>query len=1135
MSIINIMDYPQLIKALETKQRIIYLCGAGASMSLGEHRLSWTNWIFAGKDYLSSSDCAELDRRIGSWSSDELINAATFLLKRLKSEGNYELFMDRTIGSQHPTNTVFSEALRTIWRAGDLISTTNYDLLIEESVNSESVSHSTPAEILSVIRGNSDNKVIHLHGVYDKTKGLDDIIADDPQYKGILADAGAQFIQNLIGTHTIIIVGCGGTVEDPNLSGFMNFVVEKLGEKDIPYFYLMKNGDAIPDLPENAKPVIYGDTYTDLPGFLSDLAVLRMKKRVNSQKLISVNPYSVGSIATSAFARMHFSNGFSEFVGRQAELIELNRFLEQDVSLSWWSIIGEGGIGKSRLVLEWLKSLPPHWFGFFTRKLAEEAENFEPFTDTVIVFDYVLGNTHDCAETLKVFLSLFKNSPYKLRILFIERTQDLTEWPEEIKEWLEADVRLSFEAGAYGTPLRIDPLSIGDETIFTVNYLTAYLPLAGSGHFIEQCKGNTEDIGQTIDNAFRSSVEPDCYRPLYLAIFIEVWLEKEGNLSISSSEELMTEYLSKERRRWKSVLDDEDLVDSYMRLLAVACAIDVFNITDVSGNNYLNDDCEKLIRFLDNKSRKPGAKNEFTDLFVYMDELMDDEEGSIFDIISELELSGKADGNDGSEALYSFDESDRFAFSTPYIKLDADPTEVYLQMLVNAEIAEDEEIEQLKMIRQNQAEGVMSEYAWVIEPVLPTIIKEFIVSYVVNDRDVVQFTKLARSNSAYGFQNFLTLALEDKPDNNKFQRMIITPPDEALNCFEYYLSLLIRVDVVQDFKTVEQKLIEIDPCFPKYEIELWKRIAHVLSDRGDMQRLYESGCSFVEYLESLDGLIHVKDETTDVIREYSVGLYNAKEIVKYTDFLQRLTTVDRVFPKNEHFGSVLCECYCLLIHLKLYLDIEANIKEEWLMLRDILLEYEVADDKLESAMEEAYRYLHYSMKNESIEDLYELENNLEGLFEKHNIVKIAEIAAMTTANILTITLKNQHVLLSENHEKLKSYYSNYPQSKMVRSAFISVTKEYYFENSKPKRVPEKLVSKAKKWSTQYPGDIEFQESYFGLLFAKLKYVQEFGNRGEQIQIFKEMKRVAERADYSEYHEENGLLESIEILEEIYGY
>ena len=65
------------------------------------------------------------------------------------------------------------------------------------------------------------------------------------QYQTILRNSGAQFIQNLIGTNPIIIVGCGGTMEDPNLSGFMSFAYEKLGTSDIPYFYLMKSGDTI--------------------------------------------------------------------------------------------------------------------------------------------------------------------------------------------------------------------------------------------------------------------------------------------------------------------------------------------------------------------------------------------------------------------------------------------------------------------------------------------------------------------------------------------------------------------------------------------------------------------------------------------------------------------------------------------------------------------------------------------------------------------------------------------------------------------------------------------------------------------------------------------------------------------------
>lgn len=64
--------------------------------------------------------------------------------------------------------------------------------------------------------------MIHLHGRYDKENGVDDIIADGSQYQSILDNSGAQFIQNLLSTYPIIIVGCGGTVEDPNLAGFLS-------------------------------------------------------------------------------------------------------------------------------------------------------------------------------------------------------------------------------------------------------------------------------------------------------------------------------------------------------------------------------------------------------------------------------------------------------------------------------------------------------------------------------------------------------------------------------------------------------------------------------------------------------------------------------------------------------------------------------------------------------------------------------------------------------------------------------------------------------------------------------------------------------------------------------------------------
>lgn len=155
----NISEYPQLLNAIHSAEKIVYLCGAGASMSLGSHRLSWTNWIAEGRKYLTIPEQNELNLKIGSWTAEELIDAATFLLGKLKSSGAYQTFMNQTIGALHPVNTEFKEALCKVWRAGDLIATTNYDTQIEETLNAKGVSYECPAEILSIIRSTAENKV----------------------------------------------------------------------------------------------------------------------------------------------------------------------------------------------------------------------------------------------------------------------------------------------------------------------------------------------------------------------------------------------------------------------------------------------------------------------------------------------------------------------------------------------------------------------------------------------------------------------------------------------------------------------------------------------------------------------------------------------------------------------------------------------------------------------------------------------------------------------------------------------------------------------------------------------------------------------------------------------------------------
>lgn len=93
----------------------------------------------------------------------------------------------------------------------------------------------------------------------------------------------------------------------------------------------------------------------------------------------------------------------------------------------------------------------------------------------------------------------------------------------------------------------------------------------------------------------------------------------------------------------------------------------------------------------------------------------------------------------------------------------------------------------------------------------------------------------------------------------------------------------------------------------------------------------------------------------------------------------------------------------------------------------------------------------------------------------------------------------------------------------------------YSPSAEYKRVPDKIINKAKQWSEQYPKKIEFQEAYFGLLFSRLKYAQAQDMRNEQRRVYREMKTVAERANYSEYNESNQLMESVDILHRVFGY
>ena len=169
-------------------------------------------------------------------------------------------------------------------------------------------------------------------------------------------------------------------------------------------------------------------------------------------------------------------------------------------------------------------------------------------------------------------------------------------------------------------------------------------------------------------------------------------------------------------------------------------------------------------------------------------------------------------------------------------------------------------------------------------------------------------------------------------------------------------------------------------------------------------------------------------------------------------------------------------------------------------------------------------------------DRLRCEEEYNGLKYMKNIdgrCEAAEVAALCLANLYNSG--GHRKITPDEYETIKKYLQKFPESMHIRAAFIIASEAIYSPSAEYKRVPDKIINKAKQWSEQYPKKIEFQEAYFGLLFSRLKYAQAQDMRNEQRRVYREMKTVAERANYSEYNESNQLMESVDILHRVFGY
>lgn len=261
----------------------VFVAGAGVTINAtgGATASSWPGLIRSGLQR-----CVQLGRQDETWLKLQL-----GLLERARAASDLVLIAEalQSTLSAHDDLGAFSKWLREtvcslVVNKRDVLdalverkchlATTNYDDLLAKAAGVPAVTWLEQGAFWNILR-NNDRGVLHLHGYYRQPQS---VVLGLTSYLALLNRRGAQAMQQLLsGAYTLVFVGYGLGLEDPNFSRLIEWMADAYNGTEVQHYQLVlrEELDKFPrDLQEaHIDPIAYGDSYDDLAPFLRRLEV----------------------------------------------------------------------------------------------------------------------------------------------------------------------------------------------------------------------------------------------------------------------------------------------------------------------------------------------------------------------------------------------------------------------------------------------------------------------------------------------------------------------------------------------------------------------------------------------------------------------------------------------------------------------------------------------------------------------------------------------------------------------------------------------------------------------------------------------------------------------------------------------
>lgn len=256
---------------------VVFIIGSGVSAftSGGSSTATWSGLIRSGADRAQ-----DLDPELGAqWRSlvdglldypetNTVIQSAGMVSTALRhiGESAFSRWLEEDIGGLRVQNDSVAKAL--LAYPFPLL-TTNYDTLMESVGERGSVDWTDVRGFHNVVTRASD-AVGHLHGLWNNPKS---IVLSESDYAKFASHESIQALERAVSAlKSIIYVGFGAGLADPNFSALLNWHRASFPESSVTHFRLCRS-DEEGELrrlhaDEHVVPVAYGDSYEDLAPFL---------------------------------------------------------------------------------------------------------------------------------------------------------------------------------------------------------------------------------------------------------------------------------------------------------------------------------------------------------------------------------------------------------------------------------------------------------------------------------------------------------------------------------------------------------------------------------------------------------------------------------------------------------------------------------------------------------------------------------------------------------------------------------------------------------------------------------------------------------------------------------------------------